>query len=312
MRVILYSVLIFILTICFSFSLQADGGNIIFSVDDPAGDDCGPCYYNYPTNKIFSPFSGLYDIRNFSLIDDNENYIYEFHFTEITDPWNSRFGFSMPLIELYIDNDSGGSTKLFEEGANIRLDPEHPWNKLIKISGWWVRVFTPADKGKNMIDLSAETEEFPQNVENARVETKDNVIRVELGKELTGDLTGAKIYILVGSFDPFGFDHFRGLKQKKSSWSFSTDKEIYIDNAPRVVDIILPPGKEQSKVLEDFTEKNFCQVYPVKIKSGIQGMNLIRNDIVYLGLILLLMILIIFNKENIFKHINYRNIKNQK
>ncbi len=292
-----------ILIIYLSLSVQAGDGNIIFSIEDPVEDDCGPCYYNYPTNKVFAPYKGLFDIKRFTVVDNNDNYLFQFHFTKITDPWDSKYGFSMPLIELYIDNAEDGCKDLFKNGANIKLAPGHPWNKLIKISGWWVRVFTPEDRNKDMINLSLNTEKLPWNIENCKVEVNDNTIILELKKELIGQLSDSFIYILVGSFDPFGLDHFRDIQSEKSSWSFSVERDINLEYAPRVIDIILPANRKQEKLLGNFQD-DYCQIYPVKVTGVSANINIIKNNIPYIAIMVIFLVIIIMNKDNIFKHTN--------
>jgi len=292
-----------ILIIYLSLSVQAGDGNVIFSIEDPVEDDCGPCYYNYPTNKVFAPYRDLFDIKRFTVVDSNDNYLFKFHFTKITDPWDSNYGFSMPLIELYIDNAEGGCKDLFKEGANIKLASGHPWNKLIKLSGWWVRVFTPEDRNKDMIDLSLNTEKLSWNIENCRVEVNDNIIELELKKELIGQLSNSFIYILVGSFDPFGLDHFRGIQREKSSWSFSVEQDTNIKYAPRVIDIILPSNKKQEEVLGDFQD-DYCQIYPVKVTGMTGNINIIKKNVPYIAVMVIFLVIIIMNKDNIFKHTN--------
>ena len=109
---------------------MAENTNTIFTIEDPAGDDCGPCYYSYPSHEVFHPYKGLFDITKMMIIDNNNTYRFKLYFSNITDPWSSQYGFSMPLVEIYIDNGKDGCRELFKEGANVRLDPEHPWNNL--------------------------------------------------------------------------------------------------------------------------------------------------------------------------------------
>ena len=151
-----------------------------------------------------------------------------------------------------------------------------------------------------MVALTTNAENFTRNIKNCKVEVDNNVIDVELKKDLIGDLANAHMYVLVGSFDPFGYDHFRSIKKSKSSWNFYSQQDIDLNYAPRVIDIILPSGREQREVLGSF-ENDFCQIYPVKISSGFAS-DIMMTDIVYFGLIVAFAIIIIINKDNIFKH----------
>ncbi len=302
MRNIFSCLLIFLLLVIYlSLPVIAEDKNAIFTIEDPAADDCGPCYYNYPTDEVFHPYEGLFDIRKMTIIDNNDKYLFKLYFTEVTDPWESKYGFSMPLIELYIDNEKGGCKELFKDGANIKLDPNHPWNRLIKVSGWWVRVFTPRDKNDDMINLTTNAEKFSRNIENCLVEVNENIIIMELEKKLIGDLADSYIYILVGSFDPFGYDHFRGIKKTKSLWNFSAEQNINLEYAPRVIDIILPFSRKQQEVLGSF-EDEYCQIYPVKVIDKTENIILIRKSIFYIIMVAIFSAIIIINKDEIFKY----------
>jgi len=55
---------------------------------------------------------------------------------------------------------------------------------------------------------------------------------------------------LIGSFDPFGYDHFRSLSKSKSYWQIYSGNEIPLTKAPRVLDILVPGGSSQKEILK--------------------------------------------------------------
>jgi carbohydrate-binding DOMON domain-containing protein len=265
----------------------------IFAITDPVGDDNGPGTYQYPTNEVFRSDQGLFDLTGFSIKNDGEDYLLRFSFAELTDPWKGKFGFSLPLIQVYIDNLEGGSIELFREGANVRLDSRHPWDKLLKLSGWWLRVYQPADRDKK--DDFWEMEENPWEVSDAQVETVGNDILLRINQDITGRLEGAHLFLLVGGFDPFGPDHFRKIEGQISSWVFADLRHDNLSMAPRVIDLVLPAGREQSKVLADFNE-NYPVIYPVYVRDPGQVLFSL-NTYLYLIFSLFLLIFLVRKRK---------------
>lgn len=240
---------------------------VLAEFSDPPGDDYGPGYYSYPNHNVFAPQKELLDLLSFSLKRDLRRNIYrfEFEFGRLTDPWDSRYGFSHPLIHLYFDTKEGGSSELFREGANIRLNPEHSWNRHLRISGWWVRLMTPEDDPWDMTrDLNIDAETSPWDVEGAEIITEEGLIRLDIPGEKLGRLEGARIYLLIGAFDPFGEDYFRGLQDYPTNWSFHATRDVDLDYAPRVIDYLQEEDGVQEKTLADF-ENDYPEIRPVKI-----------------------------------------------
>jgi len=294
-KILLMTTFVMLLLIIFVNYIHAEEG-FIFSIEDPLRDDFGPGTYYYPGNETFEPYYGLFDIIKFELVALKDYYLFKLYFDSLNDPWASKYGFSLPLIEIYIDNAKGGSTEVFREGANVSFDPRHPWDKLLKLTGWWIRLYTPDDNKENIIGLDFNDEEISGNVKNCEIETKDNQIELKIKKDLLGPLINSYMYILVGGFDPFGLDHFRGINNKEDSWKFydpdlSDSKLIH---APRVIDIILPENYNQEKVLSKY-EQSFAVVYPVSIKTDKYIMK--TNLLLLIAIVIILGIIIFMNRD---------------
>lgn len=243
--------LICVLGILFSFSLaiEAENNSWNFTIDDPVGDDYGPGNYKYPEDEIFSSYQGLFDIKKFNIIETKNDYIFEFKFVKLTDPWNSKYGFSHPLIELYIDNKEKGSTELIEDGANISLDPASKWNKALKLSGWWLLAYDWDQKLDDLISIDGNFEDRKGEVKNSKVEKINNSIKVQFPKKIVGELQGAEIQLIVGSFDPFGPGYFRLISDTPRSWNFYAEGIEKPSKAARVIDTILPENISQKEAL---------------------------------------------------------------
>ncbi|MGM0502878.1 MAG: glucodextranase DOMON-like domain-containing protein, partial [Bacillota bacterium] len=143
-------------------------------------------------------------------------------------------------IQVYIDNAEGGSRKTFKQGANVKFEKQHPWNQLLKITGWNVELFTIASKEQNY-----------NVIKDAVVKIKqDNLITVTIPKKVLGDLSEAYYYVLIGSVDGFSYDNYRQVTKEGGEWEFSggTDKDIN----PNVLDVLVPEGLSQKQILGSF------------------------------------------------------------
>jgi carbohydrate-binding DOMON domain-containing protein len=225
-----------------------------------------------------------------------------FEFSKLTDPWESKYGFSLPLIEMYIDNKEGGRTELFQKGANVKLDPENPWDRLFKLSGWWLRVYEPSDISQITMDYREDIEETPSAVKNSKIKVEDNVIKIEIKKEILGPLKDANVFLIVGSFDPFGPDHFRGVVKEPSSWSFSDQTSDNLKYAPRVIDTVLPENYKQEIILGEFKD-DYPVLKPITLKSSSDkvGFFMLKNRYLFF-LILLAGLAFILNKRDFFRN----------
>lgn len=221
---------------------------VIFDMADSTGDELGAGGYTYPTHEHFRPYHGLFDLTHFTIKEGKLDYIFQFAFGEIQNPWRSSLGFSHPLIQLYIDNVPGGSKSLFRPGARVNLDQRAPWDVLLHITGWWVRAYHPADREK-LLDTKYfwNMDYNPFDVRGAKITLQKKVIQVNVPKKTIGPLDGAKVFLLVGSFDPFGYDNFRDVMKKSDRWVLGGNK--WGDFGTRVLDVILPEGLKQSEVL---------------------------------------------------------------
>jgi len=285
-----YTVLLslFIIIILFYFCTQVKA-EIILSIIDPAGDDCGPGNYTYPQADVFQKGKGFFDITAFNIIEETSKYEFQLKFNELIDVWNSTFGFSLPLIEIYIDNEKDGSSELFSKGANVKLNPAYCWNKLLKINGWWISLNVPDDRSSDFLDLIIAEDDLPWIIKNPEIEVKDNWIKLKVDKEKLGSLDDSYLYIMVGGFDPFGYNYYRGVKNGDDHWFFNLKGEKSAEYAPRVIDLIVPPEYNQYKMLSHY-ENDYPQIEPVYVKRIEQKNE--QDYYTYFALFVLLFVLV--------------------
>lgn len=222
---------------------------VIFNHLDTAADDYGPGYYQYPKHHIFQNKGHLFDLKALTIFESENNYKFRFSFAKLTDPWGAKFAFSLPLIEVYIDNQPGGSNELFQSGANISFKEDFKWNKFLKISGWWVRLFEPESREKNILDINELINLNSNSLEDFELTKRGDEVLLEIPKAKIASLEASKIIILIGSFDPFGFDHFRSLAAEKRYWQIYAPNKTRINKLPRVLDILVPGGEKQQEIL---------------------------------------------------------------
>lgn len=272
-------------------SIQAED-EVIFSIIDPQGDDYGPGYYLYPQNEIFKKGESLFDLIEFKIMKSEDYYNFEFQFVNLIDVWNSRYGFSLPLIDLYIDNQKGGSLDLFEVGAQVRLNPDYAWDKYLKINGWWISLYQPEDKDKDVIDFSVTGDKVPWVIKDPLIKVSDNKINLKVAQEKIGPLKNSYLYVLIGGFDPFGYGHYRGIREDKNSWFFAAPDNHDLKYAPRVIDLIVPPDKNQVDILSNFSQ-DYPQIEPIYTgqNNGVSEKDYIIYLIIFLCCILVVYLL---------------------
>ena len=213
---------------------------VLFEVNDPLEDDYGPGTYIYPQQQQFKNQAGLFDLIYFKVVEKPKDYIFYFKFRGITNPWHAPYGFSHQLIQVYIDNDKGGSRKLFKQGANVKFERQHPWNQLVKITGWNVELFNFKDDHKHY-----------QTLESAVVKLEDKkTIKVTIPQDKCKDLSEAYYYVLVASLDGFNYDNYRKVTAEGGEWEFGGGTDSNLN--PNVIDTVVPEGLSQKQILGSF------------------------------------------------------------
>ncbi len=241
-------------------------------VKDPEGDDHGPGTYTYPTDKVFKP--GVFDLLKFAMKDDDAYWTMKFYFKDLGgNPWNGPNGFSLQIIEVYLDYKKGGNTsaiKMFPDGpgANVNLDPRHPWDIALRIAGW--------DYG-NLIVLPNGT--VIQGEMKISADPTENAIIVKLPKKYLPEVGDYGLYasVLTGSQDGYGPDKWRSVAVKAEQWKLGGAEPQAVINgvAPRVVDELVPPGfkptQEEQLKSYDAQSGKLATVLMIPLVNGTGG-----------------------------------------
>ncbi len=234
---------------------QVVSGKVIADFKDPVGDDNGPGYYTYPKDQAFKPFKGLFDIREMKVLQNDKNFIFQFTFVTMTNPWNAPKGFSHQLINLYIDSKKGGRTDTYHKGANVQFSKDHPWDYFIKVAGWpsYGQFFATADKQESNDSITV------------NADPSQKIINVVVPKNLIGNPKEFYLYVLSGSQDGYGPDNFREVTKKASQWTLGGNPGL--TTAPLVLDTIVPNGYTQKDVLGSFNKDQLATLVPLIIKA---------------------------------------------
>jgi len=244
----------------------AVGEEVVFEMQDPIGDDCGPGNYTYPTNIAFSPGKSHYDLVNFKVSEDDEHVFFDFEFSLIDNTWQADEGFSHQLIDLYINTgNEEGRTDAFKQGPNVSFSPEYPWNMYIRIAPWRSSFFHSCSNIQNE-DLNIR----PYfNVERI---PSTNIVRATIDKKLIGDVDeNWNYYVLIGAYDGYGLDCYRPVEKESGLWTFGGASES--GKSPNVIDILAEEtGKhsqyDQLKNSSELNSEGFPQLFPVFSKGG--------------------------------------------
>lgn len=296
-------IIIFLLVILYSLTtaVYAEEFKVIFNHLDAVGDDYGPGYYNYPENKIFQTENYLFDLKSLTIFENEKDYKLKFSFQNLVDPWGAKYEFSLPLIELYIDNQEGGSNKLFEDGANISFREDFFWDYFIKVSGFWLKSFTPDSKKKHLLNINDLRFSDFESTKKLKLNKEKNDLYLFISKEDIVFAENTKLIVLIGSFDPFGYGHFRALSQNKSYWQLYSKEKISEDKSPRVLDILIPGAKSQKEILKHnlaqipyLTINKKTKEAPLTVVDHLMPVNKISLSIFFLYILIIILLIFKF------------------
>ncbi|WP_038055135.1 glucodextranase DOMON-like domain-containing protein [Thermus amyloliquefaciens] len=230
---------------------QRLAGKEVFRLQDPEGDEHGPGTYTYPKENAFAPFKGLFDLLEVRLLDSGATWTFVFTFGEMTNPWGAPAGFSHQLVNVYLDFKEGGRTDTFAKGAKVAFDPEHPWDLFLKAAGW-------PQYGQRV--------GFPDGTDTAdgvvvASNPADKQVILQLDKKHFNPAPGQRVclYVLVGSQDGYGPDHFRPVGREAGPWNLGGAAN---EDAPLVVDYLWPERGVQEAMLSQYGGGRYAVLKP--------------------------------------------------
>jgi hypothetical protein len=217
---------------------------IVFSVEDPLGDDHGPGTYTYPTDAVFAP--GAYDLSAFSVGLSGEEIVFDFTVASpITNPWDSPVGLSVQTFDVYVDIDPGSGTgaRTMLDGRNAAVVASDGWERALTVEGWESALFTATDDDD--IDETQPTMKILVFGDRGRV-----VVRMARELFPVGDPSTWGYAVAVMSQEGFpssGVRRIRDVEMSAQQWRIGGGDGSL--NGTRILDLLWPAEGEQELML---------------------------------------------------------------
>lgn len=202
------------------------------SLIDPSGDALGSGDLLPPTGEVTS-MERAFDLQELMVLTE-EPLTLEVTMGSLSNPFALENGLSLPIIEIYLDFEPGGSQELLP-GSGMRLPAGSGWDYALRVTGDEGEAFSNDSYQK--LGLSAG---LP-----LRAERQGNtlVIVTPLMKPRR-----PRVFVVVGVYDPFSPSRWRPLSPSPSPWAFSGSDQRY-----PVIDLLAPDQAAQQAALETGT-----------------------------------------------------------
>ncbi len=222
-------------------------GTLIYTTDDPTGDDNGPGTYAYPTSGDFQP--GAFDLTKFQVYDTGSTVTFRVQTADLTPTFGSTNG--AQLVDVYVGQPGAASTSTASSypGMNYQVSPA--WSRLIEAQGF---------PGSKILDASGtSTGTVTVNANQVSRYITFSVDKTALGGTPASGWTFA--VTLTGQDGTHGVDQTRSFTSTPGAYSFGVCGSGVSNplcagdpNAvPKVMDTIAPAGFTQSDELNFLT-----------------------------------------------------------
>ncbi len=201
---------------------------VLLTFTDPPA-DLGDGTVRQPTAAVGRP-NGALDVTQLELYD-SEALTFSLTFTSLANPFNLTNGFTFPVIEVYIDDQSGTGNATLLPGSGMRLPQGATWNYAFKLTGDTLQVFQASANGWQDV-----TSRYPTNL---TVQGTSIVVSSSLPRPEKLDLYG-----VVGSYTGFNETGWTPMSRTESPWAYSSDTQI-----PAALDVIAPTFEVQRDAL---------------------------------------------------------------
>lgn len=220
--------------------------NTLFTIKDSKGDDNGGGNIQYPL--YLKEYSGLFDLREFKVKEDNEFYTFKVKLSELNNDFDGDNGFSNVLIDIYISTDSNGLTIPYSYGPAVSFDSQNPWKYRLRIS-----------PNQGYFEYISDFSTLKIEKIDCEVDVRGKSVLMKVKKSLIDeDLRKAKYYIFSAGYDILGPNEYRQVLKDDSEYEFSGG--IVSMYQPNIIDTF---NRTQDKMLNFFMPPNYATVYPV-------------------------------------------------
>ena len=210
---------------------------------DESDDDHGPGSFVYPTSVV-TP--GSWDIRDVEIRWDDQALKMTFHFASLVNIWGAPAGFSLPVIDAYIDLNHvlGAGCEVLLTGRNARVAPEDAWEYAVSVTGWGASLYRATSRAGFTRIRTLVAHCVPEKGEIS-VDIPRDVLRGDplnwgyaIGVSAKGHLRPTDPLDLMPILGQPGPDNFGGAAPGETPASF--------------LDIMVPPGVSQEAVLSSY------------------------------------------------------------
>jgi hypothetical protein len=214
---------------------------------DAAGDDRGPGDYFYPSGPEFP--SGAWDLRGFEVRDRPGHLVFRFEWAGLSNPWDAPNGFSFPMVDVYVDINGipGAGAEKFLPGRPGLAEPRDAWEYALTVDGWgaYLYQFSPGAA--------------PRRLTRLPVRRSGDAFQVEVPRErFRGQPDRWAFAVMVMGRDPsverpMPAAEEPGPRQFGGAWQ-GTALAGTGRTAPPYLDLIVPPGQSQTRVLSVYKQ----------------------------------------------------------
>ena len=221
-------------------------GDVLFRVEDPAGDDHGPGTYCYPDDAAFTP--GSFDLLSVEATDDGEDVLFAIRLgAELTDPWgDSPVGYDLQNIDIYVDTRAeGGFTELLP-GRRAQVADGFAWDRAVFATGR-----TDVAEQDVAEKVSPEMQEALFVPLEDRQSIDGNTLTLRVPTSFLGRVQpGWAVQVLVTGSDGSAESdalRVREVRRDASDWNFGGGSDGGED--PNILDLLVPEGMTQEQAL---------------------------------------------------------------
>jgi glucoamylase len=219
-------------------------GALLYSTDDPTGDDNGPGNYAYPKAGDFH--AGAFDLDRFQVYDTGSTVTFRVQTANLTPTFGSTNG--AQLVDVYVSVPGAASTSTAASYPGMNYSTVTPWSRLIEAQGFGNNRFVDAAGGS-------------AGVVTVGANAVSRYITFSVDKSALGGTpaTGwAFTVALTGQDGTHGFDQTRSFSATPGDYSFgvcATAASSALCSAdpngvPKVMDTIVPSGVTQATELD--------------------------------------------------------------
>ncbi len=205
--------------------------SLFLHIADPINDGYGNSSLTPPSSIYYRSVNAI-DITDFSL-SKGSKLGFSISFSDLSNPNKLKNGFSLPIVEVYFDDNSkGAKTNAILAGSGMRLNDGENWHYAFKFSGDFIRLYENTESG--IVDIS--------KLQQLDISRDGNTIFVSTDLPKKRNL---KAYVLAGNYSAFSNTGWKEITKRLSPWSYSSTSQTR-----PVVDLMAENSKLQKEAID--------------------------------------------------------------